>query len=830
MKRLLFLTALIATLLAAPAAAAVGDADTIYVVREAGKVDIFPVRLLSGIEESDEALRLTALDGTVFTYQLADILHYDHPLQMVLPSITSFKFNNKFNHQLFADAEFEITGDSIISGQMACIGHWATPSIKVSDKRAQVVLDDSERITSKRSRLKFGAEHKLTIGYPDINILKQRLVQDAVPPQHGESTTKVQLTADMLSTNAPSNFGEDPGNMLDGNVNTFFHSTWGTGAYEKLPADVNPYFDVHLPEPVHDIQFRYCNRSSEGRHTTGLALHASTDGETWTLVRSFTIDEDNLPSAPLAYYTSPTIKLGGDYTYLRFEQTACYYHNNYLCWPEFELYTVSYTDDEGQDAEYAYELTPYGRTYDLKIDWPADRTTAVPTVRIDIDNNEYVSSKAYYLEANISMDGAGLYPSMETTRVSIKGRGNSSWNSNPYSKNPYRLKFDAKVKPFGLHGGKSWVLLANRQSGSMLSNAIGMYAAGLIGTEGANHIVPVELYMNGEYWGSYNLTEKVGFANNSIDIADESRATMLELDTYYDETYKFRSSNYNLPVNIKEPDFSDPTSTEITQTDIQTRFNKLMRLVAQQTDISPEIDVETLARFFAANELICNYELMHPKSTFLYHEDVTADTCLFKWGPVWDLDWSYGYETSHSYYASGATDNYWSRVSMEASSFMTRLRRCGEPLDRAIYKAYTLLVRYYLDDLVDYVADYYSHAHTSLEHNAQIYYDRDYTNYATNAANAQRWLRQRAQYILVQQTPYELTDEELNLPGDDDDSPAEDFLPYTDDVRTSHAPATRFDVYSINGAKLKAGANYQNLRNGLAPGLYIVNGRKMLIK
>ena len=53
-----------------------------------------------------------------------------------------------------------------------------------------------------------------------------------------------------------------------------------------------------------------------------------------------------------------------------------------------------------------------------------------------------------------------------------------------------------------------------------------MKAACLVGTAGANHIVPVELYMNGEYRGSYNFTEKVGFSNNSIDLDDETGAAL----------------------------------------------------------------------------------------------------------------------------------------------------------------------------------------------------------------------------------------------------------------------------------------------------------------
>ena len=76
-----------------------------------------------------------------------------------------------------------------------------------------------------------------------------------------------------------------------------------------------------------------------------------------------------------------------------------------------------------------YAMEPYGRDYTLHIDWLTDHATNVPTVNINIENGQMVSSKDYYLNAEISIDGAGVFPSMGATAVQIKGRGNSSWSS-----------------------------------------------------------------------------------------------------------------------------------------------------------------------------------------------------------------------------------------------------------------------------------------------------------------------------------------------------------------------------------------------------------------
>lgn len=639
------------------------DADTVFVVRPSFSVDVFPREMISGISEESGRLVIKADDGTEFSYKKGEYLYYDRPLQIASLEIESFKFNNKFNHQIYEDVDCEIVDDSIINGQVAAVGHWLTPSFKIANKQAQVFMDDSIQLVSKKSRVRMGNEHIITVTEPRIRMLTFRRVR--------------------------------PG-------------------------------------------------------------------------------------------------------------------------------------------KYVYELTPYSRRYRLRLDWPVERATESPSIHINIENDAFVSNKTIYLNAVITMDGAGVYPSMDSTAVQIKGRGNSSWRNEAFSKNPYRLKFAEKVKPFGLHGGKSWVLLANRQRGSMTSNAIGMYAAGIVGTDGANHIVPVDLYINDYYWGSYNLTEKVGFANNSIDLADESKACLLELDTYYDEKYKFRTRYYNLPINVKEPDLSVAGSTVITLKNIQDRMNAFARAIYRKEDYADLVDIESMARYLMVNELIINYELMHPKSTFIYHENVLEDTCKFKWGPVWDLDYGFGYEQDHSYFLEGADNDYWSEVAqksnMESGNIIKRMRDNSPTLDRAMYKVWTLFMRDHLEELIEYCDEYYAFARPTLEHNREMMFwsDYDYSDYDWLTENAKLWLRERAIAAYAQLTPYELTDEELGIEPFD-----KNYAPYFDGIAPmtmASTEPTKFNVYDMQGVLVKSGANFQNLREGLRPGIYIVNGKKMLVR
>lgn len=395
------------------------------------------------------------------------------------------------------------------------------------------------------------------------------------------------------------------------------------------------------------------------------------------------------------------------------------------------------------EADNKYFMHPYGRAIRVHIDWLTDRAE-VPTVYINTSDGQPVTSKDYYKDATITIDGHGIFPSMEETPVQIKGRGNSSWG---WAKKPYRLKFAESMKPLGMTKGKSWVLLANGIGGSMMTNAIGMKAANLMGASAANHIVPVDIYLNGEYRGSYNFTEKVGLSNNSVDLEDETGAALLELDSYYDEPegQKFRSTPYNLPINIKEPDFSEGTTT-LTLGTIQTSFNRFMSALYRGQDISRYVDIEQLCRFMMVNELTLNYEFYHPKSTFCYRESFVEDTCKYIFGPVWDLDWCFGYEKNRSYFRNESTSNYWIDMpAMEVVNFIQDLRFKYAPLSDVYRELWEEFMENDLQELLEYCQDYYDFAKNSFDLNRTKWGDN--TNYAQQAVDAANWLQTRTQQI-----------------------------------------------------------------------------------
>ena len=406
------------------------------------------------------------------------------------------------------------------------------------------------------------------------------------------------------------------------------------------------------------------------------------------------------------------------------------------------MYVVGYPGDliltRLETGQYA--MMPFGRTYTVNVDFLTDHSTSVPRIDINTVGGVNITSKEYYVDAEIIIDGAGVFPSM-TDSVQIKGRGNDSWSSNPNSKNPYRLKFASKVKPFGLTKGKNWVLLANKRKGSMLTNAIGMKAASLIGTVAANHIIPVDLYINGTYKGSYNFTEKVGLAGNSVDLDDETKAALLELDEYYDEPegQKFKSTPYNIPVNIKSPEFGED-STLLTLDIIQERFNSFVADVNDGNDYSTHVDMDQLARYLMTNDLICNFEMLHPKSVFCYNENLLDENSKFVFGPVWDLDWAFGYD---GYFTKYMRTNFFNFESTQQPFFAAL--RYGADMGHRFYELWKDFKGEALDELCEFCQDYYQYVKPSFAKNKAA--NLDGTNYENQVVQAVDWLRQRAESI-----------------------------------------------------------------------------------
>ncbi len=278
-----------------------------------------------------------------------------------------------------------------------------------------------------------------------------------------------------------------------------------------------------------------------------------------------------------------------------------------------------------------------------KIDFCALGTN-VPTLYITIPDNpdlEELVDKDTYLNAILRIDGNGLFEDVDSLAVSIKGRGNTTWQ---WPKKPYRFKFDKKVSLFGFEKAKSYALIANYIDCSLMRNAVALKIGQLLEMPYTNHCQPIRVYFNGIFKGAYILTEKIGTSGASVDI-DEETGILFELDTNYDEAYKFRTPNYDLPVMVKDPDLEEIAEIKGVTPDSllsiwQNDFELFEEKVYNGEDISNYLDMESLVNYIIVYNVCGNKELTWPNSVYMYKKDIND---VYHLGPIWDFDWAFTY-------------------------------------------------------------------------------------------------------------------------------------------------------------------------------------------
>ena len=174
---------------------------------------------------------------------------------------------------------------------------------------------------------------------------------------------------------------------------------------------------------------------------------------------------------------------------------------------------------------------------------------------ITTNDGKDVTSKEEYKPCQILLNGRGAFSNYSAS-ASIRGRGNSTWEW--YDKKPYRIKLDEKHKILGLDKAKHWVLLANYRDITDIMNTFVFEMGEWLGLPYTNHTRYVEVFLNGDYRGLYQLTEQVQQGKNRVDISDE-RGILLTLDVddgpgnnpYADDN--FYTKVYRMPAAVKYP-------------------------------------------------------------------------------------------------------------------------------------------------------------------------------------------------------------------------------------------------------------------------------------
>ena len=258
--------------------------------------------------------------------------------------------------------------------------------------------------------------------------------------------------------------------------------------------------------------------------------------------------------------------------------------------------------------------------------------TKLPTVSIHTLNGEIPYDKEHQIVSQltiISDDGAHLLSEPGTTRE----RGNASRS---FPKKPYRIKFDKKQHVLDAPAkAKKWTLINNYGDKTLMRNLLAFELSRRLGMPYTPYGTAVDVLLNGEYKGCYQLCDQVQVHKDRINIEEMTPADnegsaltggyLVEIDAYADrEKSWFRSNNRN-PVTIKSPEEDSITTQQ--RNYIRAIFNTM------ESQWDTYLDLNTFLRHFLVGELSGNTDTYW--SVFMYKQ---RDDDMMYTGPVWDFD------------------------------------------------------------------------------------------------------------------------------------------------------------------------------------------------
>lgn len=268
----------------------------------------------------------------------------------------------------------------------------------------------------------------------------------------------------------------------------------------------------------------------------------------------------------------------------------------------------------------------------------------------------------------------------------IKGHGNATF---VYEKKSYQVKLDKKASLLGMDKTKNFVLLANQHENSFVRSRMTFDIARELGLAYTSESRSVDLYINGEYRGSYLLCDKVGISSGSVDITDSEDAIELANEEYIDrggksEPYgsnRYEKGTYKGAAWPKEPE--DVTGGYLFELEYQERYpdevsgvvtargqavvvkspeemsraqgeyvNQLLNSFERAIFAGDGVDAKTgkhyteiadfdsLVRKYMIEETCRNYDA-NKSSQYFYKDSDSVDPFIYA-GPVWDYDSAWG--------------------------------------------------------------------------------------------------------------------------------------------------------------------------------------------
>ena len=264
---------------------------------------------------------------------------------------------------------------------------------------------------------------------------------------------------------------------------------------------------------------------------------------------------------------------------------------------------------------------------------------STPAIYIQTENGAHISTNKQEVDCLISLRSNEYDQCADGLPATIRARGNGSLGAAAsVGKLPYKIKFRTKINLFMLGDGKAkdWVLLDHVGEQTMLRN----YAARLMGDmlDGIPYSTNsrlVNVYLNNEYVGVYELAEQVEVGKYRINV-DDTRSEaengfLVELDAYASEIYvSVGGQNYTVKSNVyndEQLNFIRDYLQQVENAIYNNNPSQLMKLV----------NMNSLVDMYIVQEYAKNIDVGW--SSFYMYRDVGGKLTF---APPWDFDLSFG--------------------------------------------------------------------------------------------------------------------------------------------------------------------------------------------
>ena len=402
------------------------------------------------------------------------------------------------------------------------------------------------------------------------------------------------LSVDYTNTSAPSTTVNTRENAFDGDLTTFFASWDRSFSWVGL--------DLGTPHVITRVAWSPRN-DSQGPKRVNLGVFEGANREDFMdAVPIYIINENGV----IGQLSSADVNCSRGFRYVRYVGPSDARCNI----AEVEFYGH---EGEGDDSN----LFMIG---------------GLPTVSIHTEGNVEPYDKITDIPSIISIigdKGNNIIAQTGGTRE----RGNFS---RTFPKRPYRIKFDSKQNVLDAPAkAKKWTLINNYGDKTLMRNLIAFHLSSVLEMPYTPYGTAVNVIMNGEYKGCYQLCDQIEVNKNRVNITEmkptdnEGEALtggyLIEVDAYAEDEISWFTSSNGTRVTIKSPD-EDEITTE--QSNYIRNFYSNM-----ENNWRTYLDTNTFLRHFLVGELSGNTDTYW--SVYMYKQ--RGEDKLYV-GPVWDFD------------------------------------------------------------------------------------------------------------------------------------------------------------------------------------------------